>query len=766
MKNLLIIVFYSCLIITISAQNDLPIGGWKSYLPANTGTYITESEDYVFYVSTKSLTRFDKQTLEPKFLSTIDGLSDINVRLAVYNKTVDALLVIYENSNIDIIYQDEIINISDIKRSNSIQGDKSIYNVHMHNERAYLSAGFGILALDLNTAVILTSTETPGPVTDLTIYDGQFFALMNGEIFGLPESEFFNFQYWTLWEAVNDSLDLPQDLSHIEVFSNQLYAASDKDIWIRKNDTTTQLFSGGDRTFIPFLQKGYNYLMAGIGDYNGNDHVRFYDPTSSYLQSSPCHGILNHSIESSTGQVFYGDQYGGYRYAASPEADCNTLFFEGPFTSGARDILFKESTLAVAGGGPNRDFQYTYTTNGFYYLKNGEWTNITPGNRSELKDPMLYHFYKVDFDPDNNIYYAGTYWGGIVKYQANEDIITVLEDSTSCLEGAVGDAKRERITGLLLDDNKDLWVSNYAAPIGLKVFRQNGSCESINIPVSSTLAEMTMDPLGFLWIRVAGSDAGLLVYDQGEVSNQADDRFKVITSSNSALPNNDVTALTVSRNGNLWVGTSDGLILFACGEAVFEFNCSSQPIVDPDGDGVGDFLLDDVRINAVITDGANRVWVGTDGGIIVLSPTGSEQVMQFDIENSPLFSNVIEDFAFDEESGIMYIATNEGLMSYRTQSTIGGNFTAIDAYAYPNPVYPDFTGPIAIKGLAEDAIVKITDIKGRILFETEALGGQAIWDGRHWNGDRVASGVYLAWISERSDFTAPEGAVVKIVVIN
>jgi len=187
--------------------------------------------------------------------------------------------------------------------------------------------------------------------------------------------------------------------------------------------------------------------------------------------------------------------------------------------------------------------------------------------------------------------------------------------------------------------------------------------------------------------------------------------------------------------------------------------------VDQDGDGVGDFLLDDVKVNAIIADGANRKWVGTDGGIIVLSPSGNEELFSFNTSNSPLFSNQITALGQDQERGIIYIGTANGLMAFRTEATRSNSFNAPDVFAFPNPVRPEYEGPIAIKGVAEDAIVKITDTQGKLLFETIAFGGQAIWDGTEWSGERVASGVYLAWITGRGDFVRPSDAVIKIVVV-
>jgi flagellar hook assembly protein FlgD len=68
-------------------------------------------------------------------------------------------------------------------------------------------------------------------------------------------------------------------------------------------------------------------------------------------------------------------------------------------------------------------------------------------------------------------------------------------------------------------------------------------------------------------------------------------------------------------------------------------------------------------------------------------------------------------------------------------------------YVFPNPVRPDFEGDITISGLVENSTVKITDISGNIVFETTSQGGQATWDGRNFDGARVATGVYLVFLS-------------------
>ena len=57
----------------------------------------------------------------------------------------------------------------------------------------------------------------------------------------------------------------------------------------------------------------------------------------------------------------------------------------------------------------------------------------------------------------------------------------------------------------------------------------------------------------------------------------------------------------------------------------------------------------------------------------------------------------------------------------------------------------DYHGDITITGLIANAHVKITDVSGNLVYETTSLGGQAIWNGKNFNGERVGTGVYLVF---------------------
>ena len=86
-------------------------------------------------------------------------------------------------------------------------------------------------------------------------------------------------------------------------------------------------------------------------------------------------------------------------------------------------------------------------------------------------------------------------------------------------------------------------------------------------------------------------------------------------------------------------------------------------------------------------------------------------------------------------------------ISLRAEATKGSNsFSQVTVF--PNTVRPDYEGVVTIKGLLTDAVVKITDVSGNLIYQTVSLGGQATWDGRSFEGEKAHTGVYLIFCSD------------------
>jgi len=47
--------------------------------------------------------------------------------------------------------------------------------------------------------------------------------------------------------------------------------------------------------------------------------------------------------------------------------------------------------------------------------------------------------------------------------------------------------------------------------------------------------------------------------------------------------------------------------------------------------------------------------------------------------------------------------------------------------------------------------VRITELDGRLVHQSRSLGGQAIWNGRNYKGERVNSGVYLVYAADENN---------------
>ena len=178
--------------------------------------------------------------------------------------------------------------------------------------------------------------------------------------------------------------------------------------------------------------------------------------------------------------------------------------------------------------------------------------------------------------------------------------------------------------------------------------------------------------------------------------------------------------------------------------------------------GIVGYLLGNEAINDLAIDGANRKWAATNNGVFLLEKDGTSVLEHFTTENSPLPSNIVKSVGVNGVTGEVFFGTENGIVSY------GGNATdATDEHSqvkiYPNPVRENYNGNITITGLPDYATVKITDVSGKLIYETLSNGGIATWNGRLFNGSKPKTGVYLIFSSNKED---RESLVSKILIVN
>ena len=278
---------------------------------------------------------------------------------------------------------------------------------------------------------------------------------------------------------------------------------------------------------------------------------------------------------------------------------------------------------------------------------------------------------------------------------------------------------------------------------------------------------MIIDQQNQKWVvmRITTTVSNSLLVFKEDAKNPANSKSIMLNSQPGSgnVPGQAVFAMAVDKNGQVWVGTEKGIGVFFNPENIFAGqNFDAQQILVQQGAYV-QYLMENEKVTAIAVDGANRKWIGSEGGgLYLFSEDGTKQIYHFTTDNSPLLSNNILAIAIDPESGEVFIGTDQGLISYKGTATEGGT-TFSNVYAYPNPVKEDYNGFIGIKGLVSDAQVRITDIEGNLIFSTKADGGQAVWDGKNFNGRKAKSGVYLVYAGNA---TGTEKIVTKILIIN
>ena len=172
----------------------------------------------------------------------------------------------------------------------------------------------------------------------------------------------------------------------------------------------------------------------------------------------------------------------------------------------------------------------------------------------------------------------------------------------------------------------------------------------------------------------------------------------------------------------------------------------------------------DFPISDICIDGANRKWFATkNNGVYVISADNMSQLYHFTTNNSCLLSNDVESIAINNETGEVFFGTDKGLCSYISDATEPNTeMTKDNVWAYPNPVNPDYQGPITVTGLTLNADVKILSSNGKLIAEGRSNGGTFIWDGCDSSGNRVASGVYMVATATKE---GQKGTVCKIAII-
>ena len=756
MKLILIIISFFILNNTFS---QIGIEEWREHLPYSKTIAVSEGEKGRIYCATPySAFYYDRNEEIITRMTTINGLSDVNISTLAYNQSTAYLIIAYENANIDVFKNDVKYNLSDIKRK-SIVGSKRINKIVFRGDFVYLACDFGIVVLDPKKKEI-KDTYYIGPdgksigILDLDYDDSLFYAATSEGIY-YADVNSNNLNNYSNWNK-DYSLSLPNSTYNcIAIHSSGLYinkpgSAFGTDIILKKNANQWREFHG--------ISKNPTSQIKSFGDtlvFASMYSIKYYynNMLDSFL-------IYKYGDKSPLANDLTIDKKGEFWFADEKQSLVNSWkqweydFFKpsGPAYKDAYRISWGQGQLWVASGGVENNWDNAYSRKGIYSFIDQEWTSYTPDNTAVFD--TIADIMKVIVNPSNSSeIYIATWGKGVVKMKDfNTEIIYNTTNST--LQDASNRPGHLAVAGLAFDENNYLWVTNSANTNTLHFMKPGGQWKALSLAPYITdqeIGDLIIDDFGQKWIIIPRGK-GIIVYNDNRTPDESfDDKKKQLSmaDNNGKLPHNDVRALALDKEGNVWVGTAKGVAVFYSPSMVFSGSNFDAQQIYIEQEGISQYLLESEVVTGIAIDGANRKWFTTENaGVFLMSEDASEQIYHFTTENSPLLSNEIYSIAIDDESGEVYFGTKNGIISFRSTATLGAEVQEKEITIFPNPVRPNYGGPIAIKGLINNANVKITDTYGNLVYETNALGGQAIWNGLNLNGERVATGVYLVFVTD------------------
>ncbi|WP_169433375.1 two-component regulator propeller domain-containing protein [Lewinella cohaerens] len=786
MKPQLLLAFFLLPLLAFS-QNILPIGEWRAHPPKRVGLSVTQSADQIFYTTRAALMILDKDEIAPKFKTTVDGLTGVDFRMIRFHEPSGKLIIVYDDGIIDLYDEGEIVTVRSIKNFTNITGEKTINDIFEYDANTlFLAGSYGVSAFRVdNGSFPFTTFMGEANVLSVAVFEGNIYAGTGEGIYQTPVSNPTADDFST-WNFLGTEAGFPDDYSTsaMTIYEGELYLGINEDIYRWENGGPVLFSDQTDNYGLRYLSAEGEHLLAGyrcVDGGCGNGQVLYFKADGSGGALTPgCIGRSNYAIEDQYGQVWFGDEYMGFRWLDNTADDfCNTFEINSPYSQKVWDLEVYDDTLWLAAGAHEPNRTPIPTDHGMASLANGDWEIYNRWSKEAFKgfntsdsqrDDDVFALIDVVKNTTNGKVYGASYYTGLIEIDGEN--IRLFNDSNSPLSNTSGDDSRTRVSGLAVDDEGGLWVSNYRALEGKPLHRLNPDGTWVSFAETcgqNDLFQIAIDPsTNYKWIISGSTTSGVLLFDEGELDNPNDDRCRSFTANNSNVPTNETNCLAIDQDGDVWVGTNQGIVIFECGSAAFDDNCQGS-LRTVDLDGFLEYLFKTQTVQAIAVDGANRKWVGTTNGAYLLSPDGKEELIHFTKDDSPLLDNSIRTIAINDRTGEVFFGTDEGVISYQGDAIVGTRLNNAEPTVFPNPVRPEYDGPITVRGLAVNANVKITDVNGKLVYETEALGGQAVWDGRDYNGRRVQTGVYLVFSTtnpREAGLAQPDAVVTKILFVN
>jgi hypothetical protein len=650
---------------------------------------------------------------------------------------------------IDILNQtDRSLNvILDIFNSN--QTNKRINDLSVSSDTIIVSSDFGVSLISANSFLFYDTFFKFGNFTTNTKVNSalkyNLFYVCTDEGIAIQKPGAINLSAPESWNVYSSAEGLPSDKTlKAGLFQNNIIVSTDKGFSRFVNNTWNNFISELSNTRIDDFQISGDSLLI----LSQNKIYLYYNSIltelfNSLISLTSIEFRKNYGIvcASTNGALYLNDQLiGEYLSPNAPPVN--------QFPSMSVDV---NSTFWSASG---KDV----TGVGYYTYDGDTWKFYNTSNTPELPANSVYHAFAM-----GNTAYLGTWGSGFLE--VNGDNKKLFNKDNTGMQGIPDNPNFLVITGFGNDSRDNLWVLNYWAVDRntLSMRTPDSVWYHFTIPAAQNLIldehyNLVIDPYDTKWFSCSNaSRLGLFYLNENKTyEDPSDDKSDYLTTVDG-LNTNDIRDIVVDRRGDVWAATSLGVNVITNTSSVLSSGSSSLRISSV-------FVLRQQSVNAIAVDPLNQKWIGTNEGLLLVNSDGSRLLASFTAQNSALLSNQIRSIAIDENKGIVYVGTDDGLTSFETPF-IKPLESFDKLFVYPNPFnIKSGENLLTIDGLIRDTDIKILTINGALVIEFSSPGGRtAYWDGKDDKGELVSTGVYIivAFDSEGNNVVTGKVAVLR-----
>ena len=566
MKRLCVLSFIISLVLPVVAQ----MGSWRAYMSYYEPQQIVKAGSHDLFVrASNSLYQYNLNDHSITTFDKVHQLNDTYVQLIAWNTKAARLLIVYDNSNMDLTdLNGNVVNLSGLYNKLTTL-NKTINSIYMYDAYAYLATGFGVVKVNMQRAEISESYILNQNIVSVGFADGTLYAqAADGTVYcGETTKNLINPNNWTVGTA-------PSDIFNV-----------DNSAWNEYIETVRTLNPGGPKYNVFGFMRFYNdKLYTCNGDYDHSSGIQILknnewdiyqnegisESTGVSYQGAFCMGI----DPSDENHIFTGSRNGLYEFrngkfvkyydnGNSPIEPFDGVSKEYQLVTGTE--FDKQGNLWILNSSAPTTALVKYTNGTFTKLSHSILMKL---NRGTIQNRSNAEMSKIIIDSKGLMWFVNNNWVLPALYQYNTENDNIIAYENIVNQDGTKINIQDGIRCVVEDLEQNIWVGTSMGPVMLerseienngstftqvKVPRNDGTNYADYLLEGVNIKSIVVDGGNRKWIGTTGNGLYLISADNME-------QIEHFTADNSPLLSNNIFSLAINNEtGELYIGTDIGL---------------------------------------------------------------------------------------------------------------------------------------------------------------------------------------------------------------